>query len=345
MQGRRVGSAREEIGMRRWMIASGLVCALVALITVSARAEPVKIRLAWVTPVATWGSLLLEKKDLAKHLGQSYVLEPVRFQGTPLMITAMANGELEIGNLAYSTFALAIQNARMDDVRVIADEFQDGVPGYYSNEFMVLKDSGINKVDDLKGKVLATNAAGSAIDIAMRRRHGLEDKRDYSVVEAQFPAMRAMLAEKKVAMIQGTLPFSLDPELRQIARPLFTSKDAIGLSQFVFWTARKAFLDKNRAAMTDFMEDALRIERWFFDPANHNEVMQIAARITKQPAERFSWAFTKSDFYRDPNMLPDLAALQSNVNTTRELGFVKIDIDVPKFADLSFAQEAAKRLK
>jgi sulfonate transport system substrate-binding protein len=264
------------------------------------------------------------------------------------MITAMANGELEIGNLAYSTFALAVQNAKLDDLRVIADEFQDGVEGYYSNEFLVLKDSGIEKVGDLKGKVLATNSAGSAIDIAMRamlRRHGLEDKRDYTVVETQFPAMRAMLEEKKVAMIQGTLPFSLDPELKKIARPLFTSKDAIGRSQFVFWTARKAFLEKNRAAVADFMEDALRIERWFFDPANHDEVMQIASRITKQPPERFSWAFTKADFYRDPNMLPDLGALQSNINTTRELGFVKIDIDVPKFADLSFAQEAAKRLK
>ena len=334
--------------MRRCTTAVGLTAALVALFTGNARAEPVKIRLAWVTPVATWGSILLEKKDLAKHLGQSYVLEPVRFQGTPLMITALANSELEIANLAYSTFGLAVQNARMDDLRVIADEFQDGVPGYYSNEFMVLKDGPIKKVEDLKGKTVATNVAGSAVDVAMRamlRRHGLEDKRDYSVVEAQFPAMRAMLAEKKVAMIQGTPPFSLDPELRQIARTLFTSKDAIGLSQFVFWTARKPFLDKNRAAMSDFMEDALRIARWYLDPANHDEVMQIASRVTKQPAERFSWVFTKQDFYRDPNLLPNLKALQSNVNMTRELGFVKIDIDVPKFADLSFVEEAAKRLK
>jgi sulfonate transport system substrate-binding protein len=334
--------------MRTGVKVLGLVGVLFPLLWSSVRAEPVTIRLAWVAPVATWGSILLEKKDLAKHLGKSYVLEPVRFQGTPPMITAMATGELEIGNLAYSTFALALQNARMDDLRVIADEFQDGVPGYFSNEFLVLKDSGINKVDDLKGKVLATNAAGSAIDIAMRamlRRHGLEDKRDYTVVEAQFPAMRAMLAEKKVAMMQGTLPFALDPELRQIARPLFTSKDAIGPSQFVFWTARKTFLDKNRAAMADFMEDALRIERWFLDPANHEEVMQIASRVTKQPPERFAWAFTKADFYRDPNMLPNLTALQSNINLTRELGFVKIDVDVPKFTDLSFVQEAAKRLK
>ena len=122
---------------------------------------------------------------------------------------------------------------------------------------------------------------------AMLRRHGLEDKRDYTVVETQFPAMRAMLAEKKVAMMQGTLPFSLDPELRRVAHPLFTSRDAIGPSQFVAWTARKAFLDKNREAMNDFMEDAMRIERWFVDPANHDEVMQIASRITKQPRSVF----------------------------------------------------------
>lgn len=343
-----IGRHHRGYAMRRCTMALSLTGVLFSLLLSSARAEPVTIRLAWVIPVATWGSILLEKKDLAKHLGQTYVLEPVHFQGTPPMITALANGELEISNLAYSTFALAVQNAKMDDLRVIADEFQDGVDGYYSQEFMVLNDSGIEKIEDLKGKVLATNAAGSAIDIAMRamlRRHGLEDKRDYTVVETQFPAMRAMLAEKKVAMMQGTLPFSLDPELRRIAHPLFTSRDAIGPSQFVAWTARKAFLDKNRDALNDFMEDAMRIERWFANPVNHDEVMQIASRITKQPPERFSWAFTKADFYRDPNMLPNLTALQSNVDLTRDLGFVKINIDVPKFADLSFVQEAAQRLK
>ena len=56
-------------------------------------AEPVKIRMSWVAPVANWASIVLEKKDLAKHLGKSYILEPVRYQGTPPMITAIANNE------------------------------------------------------------------------------------------------------------------------------------------------------------------------------------------------------------------------------------------------------------
>src|SRR5437660_12571748 len=86
-------------------------------------AEPVKIRLSWVAPVTNWASIMLEKKDLARHLGKSYTLEPVRFAGTPPMVTALANGELEVANLAYSTLAIAIQNAGMDDLLVTGDHF------------------------------------------------------------------------------------------------------------------------------------------------------------------------------------------------------------------------------
>ena len=46
-----------------------------------ANAEPVKIRLSWIAPIANWGSLILEKKDLAKHLGTSYTLETTRLAG------------------------------------------------------------------------------------------------------------------------------------------------------------------------------------------------------------------------------------------------------------------------
>jgi sulfonate transport system substrate-binding protein len=312
-------------------------------------ADPVKIRLSFVVPGSNSASLLMEKKDLAKHLDKSYRLEITRFAGTPPMVTALAAGELDIANLAYPTLPIAIQNAGIDDLRVISDDFQDGNPGHYSNEFMVLKDGPIKKVADLKGKVVATNAAGSGVDIAMRamlRKSGLEDKRDYTVVEAPFPTMRAMLAEKKVDLIPAVLPFSFDPELTKIGHTLFTTRDAVGVSQFVMWSARKSFLDKNRAAMVDLMEDTIRIMRWYLDPANHKEAVEIVARLTKQPPERFtSWIFTQKDYYRDRSLVPDIAALQRNVDLTRDLGFVKASFDVSKYSDLSIVQEAAKRLQ
>jgi NitT/TauT family transport system substrate-binding protein len=187
-----------------------LSCALLALWVSVAHAEPLKITLGWVAP-GNWASIWLQKKDLARHFGQSYTVDPIHFPGTPPMITALANNEVEVANLAYSTLGIAIENAGLNDLRIVADEFQDGVDDYYSQEFMVLEDSPIHKVQDLKGKVVATNAEGSAVDVAMKimlRKHGLLPNRDYTVVEAPFPAMRAMLAENKVALIPAVLPFS-----------------------------------------------------------------------------------------------------------------------------------------
>jgi NitT/TauT family transport system substrate-binding protein len=339
-------SAREDT-MRILKSVIVLAAAMLAMATVS-RAEPLKIRHSYVVPVANWTPLLTTKKDLAKHWGKSYVMEETRYQGTPTMITALATGELDIAVLAYSTLGLAIQNAGIDDLRVVADEFQDGAPGYYSNQYFVRMDSGINKIEDLKGKVLATNTIGSGIDVAMRaalKKHGLVDKRDYTVIEAPFPTMAAMLKEKKADLVSGVPPFSFNPVFKTDAKVLMDQTAGIGRSQFAFWTMRKPFIDKNRAALVDFFEDVIRIERWYLDPKNHAEVAKIASGFLKVPPERFGWLFTQQDYYRDPDAKPDLAALQRNVDTVTELGFFRARLDVKNYSDLSLVEEAAKRLK
>ena len=168
--------------------------------------------------------------------------------------------------------------------------------GRYTNEYYVLKDGPIQKVERPEGQGGRDQCRGLGSRCrlrAMLRKGGLEDKRDYTVLEAPFPTMRAMLAEKKVDLIPAVLPFSLDPELKKIARPLFSQRDAIGVTDMIVWTARKPFIDKNRAAMVDFMEDSIRIVRWYLDPANQKEAAEIAARVTKQPVERFGWLFTE----------------------------------------------------
>lgn len=331
--------------LTRLVLAALLLCAAIG----ARAAEPVKIRIGWVVPITDWALLMLEKRDLARHMGQSYVLEPVRFASSPTVITALANGELDLGNLAFSTLALAIENAGMQDLRVIADLFQDGVGDHYTNEFFVLRDGGAATVEDLKGKAIATPGIGGAIDIAMRvtlRRHGLEDKRDYTTVEAAMPAMKAMLAERKVALAPGVPPFAFDPEWRRIGRVLFTQKEALGPSQMIVLTARRGFIERNRAALADLFEDNLRIARWYLDPQNHDEAVRIAARLTKQPEERFAdWLFTGRDYYRDPEMLPNIAALQANIDLQREVGFLKEPLDIRNYIDLDAVKEAAARLK
>src|SRR5947209_3807152 len=311
-------------------------------------AAPLKIRLAWAVVPSALSPILFVKPGIAKHVGVTYTVEPIHFAAAPFMITALATGEVDIAPFSYSTIPNAVQNAGLADLRIIADEFQDGVDGYYTNQFMVRKDSSIRNVEDLKGKIVATNGAGSPVDIALRsmlRKHGLQEPRDLTMFEVQLPNMKAVLTERKADLIMSVLPFSVDPGLLDIARTLFTQRQAVGTTQMIAWGARSGFLARNRDALVDFMEDVLRITRWYTDAANHDEAVQIIAQFTKRPPGLFAnWLFTKRDYYRDPDGLPNVDVLQRNIEALRELGLAKADLDARKYVDLSIVQEAARRI-
>jgi len=338
------------VGFRKTEVAAVAVLLLGLALGSSARAEdPLRIRVAWVVPIGNWASIIYEKKDLMRHFGKSYVAEPVHFQSTPQMITALAAGELEVADLAYSTFAISVENAGMSDLRIIADESRDGADGHQSGEYVVLKDGPVKTIEDLKGKVLATVGVGAALDIPVRailRKHGLEDKRDYTMVEVAFPNMGAMLADHKIDFMPTVAPFKFDPKLRSISRTLFTVSDALGgATDFIIWVARAGFIAQHRAAMVDFMEDALRGAHFFTDNENREEVLKLASKVSGAPVSRLGYVLTKEDAYRDPNMMPDLPSLQHAVDVQQEVGFLKSKLDVQKYADLSLVKEAAARIK
>ena len=100
-------------------------------------AEPLKIRLAWAVVPSELSPILFVKPGIARHVGVKYTVEPIHFAAAPLMITALATGEVDVAPFSYSTIPNAVQNAGLADLRIIADEFQDGVEGYYTNQFMV----------------------------------------------------------------------------------------------------------------------------------------------------------------------------------------------------------------
>src|SRR5262249_5141644 len=84
-------------------------------------AEAVQVRGSCTVAPSHWTRLLPEKPELMKNNGKSSVFEPMRFQGTPAVITALANNEIELGNLAFSSLALAIENAGLEDLRIVGD--------------------------------------------------------------------------------------------------------------------------------------------------------------------------------------------------------------------------------
>jgi sulfonate transport system substrate-binding protein len=181
---------------------------------------------------------------------------------------------------------------------------------------------------------------------ARLRMSGLEAKRDYTIIEAQFPAMRAMLGEHKADLVPNVPPFSMHPDMLKIARTLFTQADGIGVGELGLWVARADFIAKNRAVLTDFLEDYLRMVRFYTDPANHDGAVGIAANYMKLPASTFDgWLFTKNDYYRNPAGRIDVVALQRAYDVQKELGFLKSSIEAGRYVDLSLIGDAGKRLQ
>ena len=329
------------------------MCALLTLFALAtastSNAEPLKIRAGWVGAPASIIPFMFAKDGLSRHNGKSYLLEPIYFSGSPLEISAMASGELEVGTLGYSTFSIAVLNAGLKDLKIVADEIADGVGDYFSLNYAVRKDSPIQKVEDLRNKVVATNAIGAGAYIpleVMLRKSGLFPNRDYRIVETNFANMKPMLLESKADLVTATLPFVLDPELQAGMRVLFRARDAMGVTALSFWVMRADFIAANRSVVIDLLEDYVRATRWFLDPTNRTEAIDIIARFTKQPPERISnFVFTTKDFYRSPDVLPDFAALQRNIDAQREIGLIKGDIRIADHAEPELLRAATLRIK
>lgn len=332
----------------RRVAAMVIASAMVAGLAAPARADaPLVLHVGWAVVPAQLTSVLFAKPELLKHYGKSYTVQAIHFRGSSPQITALAAGELDLAALAFSSFALAIQNAHMADLRAVSDLYQDAIPGYYSNQMMVRPDGEIKKVEDLKGKIVATNGIGGALDIAAQvymSRHGLMPKRDYQIVEVEFPNMVSALDEKKVDMIEIGTPYSVVAQKDGKATHLFDVGEAMGPTELTLWAARAPFIAAHRAVLVDFFEDVQTMLHWYLDPAHRAESIKIVAAATKQPESYFSdWLFTKNDYYRDPDARPNMTALQNNIKTQKEVGLLNIDIDVAKYADLSLVDEAAKR--
>ena len=340
---------------RNWLAAAGALAigaaGLMAVgLAAAARAEPLTIRVGWVVTPGHLAPLIEElgkrEPGVFKHLGKSYVMQAVHFQGTTPEIQAQAINDLEVASFSPAAVALAITNAHLDE-RIVADVVSDGVPGHFSENFVVLADGPIKTVEDVKGKRIATNTIGSASDEAMRtmfRKHGVKDS-DFTTVEASFGNMPAMLEGGKVDMI-GVLPqFAHGIIGNPKYKVLFQAKDAVGPTQAVIWAMRADVIKAHRAAFVDFFEDHIRARRWFFDPKNRDEAIAITSDVTKLPKEKLAFAFTKDDFYRSPDARPDLVSMQKEVDDSVKLGVLPKPVQFsPKYVDLSLVAEAKKRI-
>jgi NitT/TauT family transport system substrate-binding protein len=324
-----------------------IALAAALLLAGSAGAEPLKLRIHWAQSPGHWAPLIAKVgagHGVHKHYGKSYVVEPIFMGGSGPALQALAADELDVTGLSPQAIANGVTQAKLS-LKVIGQQFSTDVPGYFGNSFWVKKGE-IKKVEDLRGKTIGVNARGSTIDAAARTmlmRHGLEDGKDYQIVEVRFPAQLAALKSDRVALAVLVRPWDEEGEKDPALTPLFSMGDAIGPTETITYVGKTEFVDKHRAALVDFLEDNIRLRRWAAGPG-HAQAVKLVAEILKKPPADLDYAFTKGDSYREPNAKVNVARLQKNIDDLVKVKLLDASIDAKKVVDPSLAAEAAKRV-
>jgi NitT/TauT family transport system substrate-binding protein len=248
-------------------------------------------------------------------------------RGTPEAGTLLAAGQVDMATLSFAVFATSVlQSIVPGGLTLISDNYQDGRPGHAQNTFFVLKDSPIQSTHDLKGKKVAINAYGSAVDLALRvklKKDGIDPRKDLTIVEVAFPNQAAAIREKRIDCGILILPF-MNAEIRKgDLRALFTGGDAFGPYSVIFQVVTNEFLKKEPGVVRSFLADYVRGLQWFYDPDNRKKAVEITAEFTKSPADVLdSYFMTERDYYRDRNGCVGVATIQAPIDAMQNEGFI-----------------------
>ncbi len=302
-----------------------------------ARAQSVtKIRIG--THVSIAAHLFMQKKpEILKNFGKSYEVEWVRFSGSGDAMPALVAGKLDACLATPFPLANAL-NVSHVPVTIVHQLLSFGFDGYYDDNTVVRIDSGINKVADLKGKVIGVNAIGGTVEQGVRiiaRKNGLNPERDLTIVEARPPFLAGMVRDNKIQAASLFQPFYEEAMAKGDLKVLYKTSDIYGgPTDYVFMAFDDKFLKANAKAVRDYIEDYLIAVNWALD--NRAEAVRIYAEQWKLPVPVVdSYLLTKKDYLvrRDGKLSP--GAIQPVVDALASNGFITA-FDVSKVVDLSY---------
>jgi ABC-type nitrate/sulfonate/bicarbonate transport system substrate-binding protein len=273
---------------------------------------PLKIRMGWGIPAEEVKYVMMRRPQILKNYDKIYTLEWFQFAGTAPQATALAAGGLDAATLAALSLAESIDKIGLD-VKVTGGIIMEVSPNFTST-WLVLDNSGINTVKDLKGKSIGVNVYGASLDHIQRailRRGGLDPEKDVKILEIAFGLMEATLRRGDIQCGAFPQPFLFRAMEKGGVKPLFRLGDIQPKFVQLINVFQTKFIEKDPEVVRAFLEDWKIASRYI--QQNPEEVRKITSEVTKLPLDLLSkFLLTKDDFYRDPIGEPDFETMQKN---------------------------------
>ena len=309
------------------------------------RAAPVNIRYATgggIGPNEMETLIWLDylKSNVLKNYGKAYTLDMTFTRGSPEAAQLLAAGQVDLAALSSPAFASAIaKDAVPGGISIISDIYQDGHPGFASNTFFVMKDSPIKSIADLKGKKVAINAYGSAVDLVLRvalKKANLDPRRDLQIVEVTFPNIAAAIREGRVDCGVLVIPFLPAEAPRATCAGCSAAATRSGPRQ---WSSRSRPTSSSASSLR-FCARSWRTScrgSLVLRPGEPRESARTGIRLDQVPKEVLDTYFiTPRDYYRDRNGCVPVSAVQKPIDAMVEYKLIDRPVDAAKYMKMQF---------
>jgi sulfonate transport system substrate-binding protein len=133
------------------------------------------------------------------------------------------------------------------------------------------------------------------------------------------------------------IPFLPAEAAKGDLRALFTGGDTLGPSSVIFQVATDKFIREQPDVLRAFLEDFVQGLAWYYEPANRDKAIELAAGLTKSPKEQLAGYFiTPRDYYRDRNGCVSAAAVQKPIDAMIEYKLIDRPVDAARYMKLQY---------
>jgi ABC-type nitrate/sulfonate/bicarbonate transport system substrate-binding protein len=296
-------------------------------------ADPPTLRIGYGSAAEEQLYLLLAKPDIGKNYGKTYKLEASRFQSSTQRSQAFEANAIDLA----SSGAVGVLFAAGEGVtgKVIASLARESPRGF-ATSYYVKADSPIKTVADAKGKIVGINGFSTDGQLWLKtalERHNLSDS-DVTITPVPFPAMAEALKASKVDVGEFPQPFADMLEKEMKVRKLFDSQYGMPFEQeLIVLLGKDSFLKQNAAAIRGLLEDLQASTRFYLEKPREARQMILDAKAVRLSPDIY---LNMKDYYRDPTLRPDAAALERVQEVMIKTGFTKKHADIPAIVDVSY---------
>lgn len=297
--------------------------------------QPVTIRMGWGIPAEEVKYVMMERPEIAPNLGTWYEIKWQQFAGTALGVQGLAAGTLDCATVGGLSSANGFEQGA--DFVLTGEIIEEATPPQeFSTTWLALADSGIESVEDLKGKRVATSAIGGSTDylqdIYIEEQAGLKPGQDYEKIEIPFSQQQEALLAGRIDVGIYPQPFWGAVTAEAETTALFRVTDVINPFVQLLNGCRRDFIEENPDVMRKFVEDWGTVTNWVRDPANRDAVIDVTSEVMQIPREVLeTYLLTDQDYLRPENGAIDLEALQEEWDFFREAGGISEDLKVEDF--------------